>query len=146
MHPCAEGGGNDPINLVTSCDACNRGKGARLLRDVKPRPDADLEYLELQQESAEIKRYLESKKVKRELEDSVIAELQDVWFQSVRGYHWAPEDKQFKRWFAEFSPDEIEFAIRRAAARDHADGLSHDGIIRYASGIMNRRREESGVA
>lgn len=31
IHPVAEGGTNDEDNLVTSCDRCNFGKGARLL-------------------------------------------------------------------------------------------------------------------
>lgn len=31
IHPVAEGGTNDEDNLVTSCDRCNLGKGARLL-------------------------------------------------------------------------------------------------------------------
>lgn len=40
ITPVAEGGDNDPDNLVTACDACNMGKGARLLVDV-PRSLAD---------------------------------------------------------------------------------------------------------
>lgn len=31
IYPVKEGGTNDADNLVTSCDVCNRGKGARLL-------------------------------------------------------------------------------------------------------------------
>lgn len=31
INPVAEGGGNDIDNLVTSCEPCNLGKGARLL-------------------------------------------------------------------------------------------------------------------
>jgi hypothetical protein len=31
IHPVKEGGGNDPMNLVTACRACNAGKAARLL-------------------------------------------------------------------------------------------------------------------
>ena len=31
--PVAEGGTNDPLNLVTSCRDCNRGKSAKLLSD-----------------------------------------------------------------------------------------------------------------
>ena len=34
IHPVAEGGDNDPDNLVTSCQRCNLGKGARLLSAV----------------------------------------------------------------------------------------------------------------
>lgn len=34
IHPVAEGGTNDQDNLITSCEACNLGKGARLLSSV----------------------------------------------------------------------------------------------------------------
>ena len=37
IHPVAEGGSNDPDNLITACAACNGGKGARPLASV---PDA----------------------------------------------------------------------------------------------------------
>lgn len=33
IHPVAEGGGDDILNLLTACDGCNGGKGARLLSD-----------------------------------------------------------------------------------------------------------------
>lgn len=35
LLPVAGGGGNDAINLITSCDQCNDGKGAALLSDVQ---------------------------------------------------------------------------------------------------------------
>lgn len=34
INPVANGGGNDMDNLITSCEACNRGKAARLLSQV----------------------------------------------------------------------------------------------------------------
>lgn len=34
IHPVAEGGTNDIDNLVTACEPCNQGKGARLLSAV----------------------------------------------------------------------------------------------------------------
>lgn len=36
IHPVSEGGTNEEGNLVTSCDACNLGKGAALLSDAPP--------------------------------------------------------------------------------------------------------------
>jgi hypothetical protein len=33
LHPVAEGGTDDPSNLVTSCSECNSGKGAKLIAD-----------------------------------------------------------------------------------------------------------------
>lgn len=34
IHPVAEGGTNDIDNLITACEPCNLGKGARLLSEV----------------------------------------------------------------------------------------------------------------
>ena len=39
--PVVEGGTNEELNLITSCAACNLGKGRKLL-DKPQRPDADL--------------------------------------------------------------------------------------------------------
>jgi hypothetical protein len=36
IDPVANGGGNNTDNLVTSCESCNQGKGARLLTAVSP--------------------------------------------------------------------------------------------------------------
>ncbi len=33
LHPVSKGGKNDIDNLITACEACNLGKGARLLSD-----------------------------------------------------------------------------------------------------------------
>ena len=33
IRPVVEGGENEEANLITSCDACNRGKGKRLLKN-----------------------------------------------------------------------------------------------------------------
>jgi hypothetical protein len=33
IHPVAEGGGNELVNLATACRSCNSGKGARMLSD-----------------------------------------------------------------------------------------------------------------
>jgi 5-methylcytosine-specific restriction endonuclease McrA len=34
IHPVADGGTNDPDNLITSCQPCNIGKGANLLSKI----------------------------------------------------------------------------------------------------------------
>lgn len=59
VQPVADGGSDDPSNLVTSCDACNLGKGAVRLNDrafvpaiaseaQRDRADQILEYLAIQ--------------------------------------------------------------------------------------------------
>ena len=57
ITPVAAGGSSEPINLITACEACNQGKADRVLTENVIRPDADLMYLETQQEIAEVERY-----------------------------------------------------------------------------------------
>lgn len=56
IHPVAEGGTNDILNLVTACAACNGGKGARLLddRSAVERQRAQLEELQERREQLEM--------------------------------------------------------------------------------------------
>ena len=75
IHPVAEGGDNDAMNLVTACLDCNRGKRAKVLTEYMPRPDADLAWLEVQQEYAELKRYNETKALRDEEIKRTIADL-----------------------------------------------------------------------
>jgi hypothetical protein len=49
IHPVAEGGSNDPDNLVTACFDCNRGKGASRL-DAVSMPLAEKAALVLERE------------------------------------------------------------------------------------------------
>jgi len=56
VHPVAEGGTNDILNLVTACEACNGGKGARLLddRSAVDRQRAQIEELQQRREQLEM--------------------------------------------------------------------------------------------
>jgi hypothetical protein len=56
IRPVADGGGNDVLNLVTSCSACNSGKGARKLddRSAVERQRAQLEELQQRREQLEM--------------------------------------------------------------------------------------------
>lgn len=56
IHPVAEGGTNDILNLVTACADCNGGKGARLLddRSAVERQRAQLEELQERREQLEM--------------------------------------------------------------------------------------------
>lgn len=56
IHPVAEGGGNEIMNLLTACASCNGGKGARLLDDktAVQRQRAQIEELEARREQLEM--------------------------------------------------------------------------------------------
>lgn len=56
IHPVAEGGTNEILNLVTACASCNGGKGARLLddRSAIERQRSQIEELQARREQLEM--------------------------------------------------------------------------------------------
>jgi hypothetical protein len=153
IHPCAEGGSGELINLVTSCEPCNRGKGARLLGDVRPRPDADLLYLEAQQETVEIRRFLEVKDQRIALRNQVVEWLRYCWVTHMDKWTALPEDRTFEIWFDQYEPDNIEYAIRCAGGKDRGHSIQNRGmrhetaiIIYIAAVLRNQERDREKTA
>jgi len=124
IHPIAAGGSNEMDNLTTACEPCNQGKSAKLLSKVPIRPDADLMYLEVQQEAAEIRRF---RMAKAELDAEIkklCAFLGDQWAEYA-GVDWGPSDN-----------------VLRALVRRHGHDVAHQAIIiaatKYQAGAFNR--------
>lgn len=98
IHPVAEGGTNEAENLVTSCEPCNLGKGARLL-SVAPKPLAD-QAKEIAEREEQLRGYQQILDAKRErVEDELwrVAEVIDPgssklgmkldWLASIRRFN-----------------------------------------------------------
>ena len=144
IHPKAKGGTDDDLNLITSCFDCNRGKAAKVIRDVAPRPDADLKYLKVLQEEAEVKRYLAASCRLEKVRSRALGRLLDIWNESIP--EDAPDDRIWKSWMSRFGPEEIENAIRIVAPRAVSGYLCGDDLSRYITGIMKRVREQQETA
>ena len=125
------------MNLITSCFDCNHGKSAKLPSAKAPRPDADLRYLQTQQEIGELRRHLESKAERDALYKQVIGVLIELWTEVFKT-DMVPAEEQWMNWFSYFSPDEIEKAIRITAGKSIPDNYRR---IKYVSGLLHRRRE-----
>lgn len=70
IEAVANGGGNHPDNLVTSCEACNLGKGARAL-DVVPQ-SLSAKALEVAEREEQLRGYQEILEARRQrIEDEV---------------------------------------------------------------------------
>jgi hypothetical protein len=153
IHPSSKGGSDDEINLITSCFDCNRGKSDKKIGDIHPRPDADIRYLETQQEIGEAKRYLTSQEQLAVVQKQIKERLKDLWTEYLTPTY-APSDKQFGAWLAWHSPEDLDFAIRRASGKYQSGSLqrgnekySCESCIRYVSGIMKsvaQEREANG--
>lgn len=140
IHPVKLGGDNDPLNLITSCESCNQGKGAESLDNVPNRPDADLEQLEIYQEISELKKYQQLKQKRDEVYQEFIDQFQELWWDIVDA-EWAPSDNRIINWLGKVTPDQIEFAIRRTSTKY---GLhSFISKLKYCSAIIRNLRDES---
>jgi hypothetical protein len=143
IHPVAAGGRNEPENLITACNKCNRGKGKRPLGDRIVRPDADLMYLKTQQEAAELKRYQKAKAEKDKALDAIVEGFQEAWWTHINTED-APSGRVLRSWIATFGPEEVDEAISITAGALNAPTTIHSQI-RYVSGVLwNRKRAADG--
>jgi hypothetical protein len=136
----AEGGGNDDMNLVTSCVDCNRGKGKKRLETL-PRPDADDAWVEMQQEIAELERYQEAKLERDSIRSDVIWQLGGLWCEMM-GLDWCPHDRIMNDWLSKFGPELVEQAIRTVAPKVASGYVSADGAIPYTRATLNKMAEQ----
>jgi len=108
--PYAGGGETSIENLVTACEPCNQGKSNRPLESRVVRPDADLLYLEAEQEAAELRRYLAARAERDALLRRVLDGFVDEWI--VRsGLDWAPDDSVLLALLDRFSIEIVEASL-----------------------------------
>lgn len=123
--PVIEGGETKSENLITACEPCNQGKAGRPLTAIHPRPDADLLYLETQQEIAELRRYQASRAERDALLSEVVRSLQQLWL-DLSGLDWYPSDLYVRQVLARYSVDVVERAISDVALKEGNGYLSGD--------------------
>jgi len=134
----ALGGDNDIFNLVTSCESCNQGKKAKRL-DISPRPDADLVWLEMQQELAELRRYQMAKAERDRLMNEIVEALQETWC-SVSGFDWAPAKHVIQQAINKYSPDLVEEAFLIVAPKVAGGYVRSDSAewLKYLHGTLKK--------
>lgn len=145
IEPRAVGGGNDNINLITSCFDCNRGKGKRELGHVTIRPDADIEFFRTQQEIAEAKRFLLAKVELDRVRATVVDTIQDHWDHLLRmEEHAVPADAVVLGWLNRYSPEEVIAAVdifsRIYLQKSHTFNR-FEKCVSYMGGILRNKRD-----
>lgn len=136
INPVSEGGDNDPLNLITACEPCNQGKAHKALGNIAPKPDADLEWLEMQQEIAELRRYQLAKRERDRLQAGIVGDLQDTWaiyFNSEE----VPQDVVLLQWLTWAAPDQIEEATKIASGQAFRL-TTFDRRLRYVAGVLHK--------
>lgn len=141
--PVAEGGGNDESNLITACQGCNLGKGARVLSD-KSKPLAQ-RAIETAEREAQIKGYAEVMEArKRRIEDDawrVCEPFCDAFYGEHRiGRDWLSSVRNFNE---KLGVHRVEEAMELALARRI---YSASGTFRYFCAVCwNWIREDEAA-
>lgn len=146
ITPVAKGGETTFENLITACETCNAGKADRALADRPVRPDADLMYLEVQQEIAELRRYQFSLAEREEAFAEVLAEWGDLWCQYSRE-DWTPSDGILRSLYDRHGPEIVEQALTDVACKVGSGYLSAFGTkwVGYLHAVARNLARESEV-
>jgi hypothetical protein len=116
ITPVCQGGDTTLENLVTACEACNQGKAGKPLSNVPIRPDADLLYLETQQEIAEIRRYRQAIDKRLVELNATVKTLQTLWCEMTGG-RWYPGERILNPFVMRFPIDIATDALINVAAK-----------------------------
>ena len=134
IQPVSKGGDNDSMNLITACEPCNQGKSDKTIDQRLPRPDADLEWLYIQQEIAELRRYQKAKQERDILLDEVIYLLNETW----KTYSQIDQDNPdvIRIMLAKFSPNLVEEALQETGLKVAGGYLDRYEWESYAYGVL----------
>lgn len=147
IHPVSRGGTDDSINLVTSCYECNRGKRAKVLSQIAPRPDADMALLQIQQELAEAKRFMKAKKQRDKYMTEVCGALRESWSKYLTEDP-LPSDATLVPWIRRYGAEEVDQAISIASRAymkrqfGYYASSAFKNLLPYIGGILRKRDEE----
>lgn len=147
ITPVALGGDSTIDNLITACEPCNQGKADRPLAEKQVRPDADLLYLEAQQEIVEMQRYQQALMQREAAMAELIEELQRAWM-SVSGLDWHPSDRIIRQLLTRYDPDIVGDAMVDVAGKaggGYIDTHRDHKWIAYLNAVarnMARERDE----
>lgn len=145
--PVAKDGDNSPDNLITACEPCNQGKSDRPLGEKRPRPDADLQFLETSQEISELRRYRESAEQRDAEVGALVVRFQRLWRlcadmgDADEADTWAPGIVAFLQLLKSYPPEEIEAMVLVVAPKWSSGQLDRSSWLPYAYGVLRRNSE-----
>lgn len=121
IQPFADGGSDDLVNLITSCVACNLGKGARGLSDdtVVRKQQAQLE--ELQERREQLEMMVDWQKGLINLEQDTVDMMTSFWTSlepgsGIRGLNEYARG-EIRKWLKKNPAEDVIAAMREAAER-----------------------------
>lgn len=139
VHPVAEGGTNDVDNLVTACEPCNLGKGAKLLSSAPP--SLSDRAADLAEREEQIRGYEEVLRARRYRIDDGVDEIADAFtatFDPEFAVYLSDTSRRSVRKFVELlGVCEVVECLR--IARSSRAGSEPDSCFRYFCGVCWRR-------
>lgn len=139
INPVSKGGGNELLNLITSCFDCNNGKRDKKLDDnsIIEKQRRQLELLQERREQMEL--MIEWKKSLSNLADDTINLIIDYIENKISPYSVSESGKKnVEKWIKDFSINEILDAIdesARAYLKYNGEDLTKDSVEVFFSKI-----------
>lgn len=122
INPVKEGGTNDILNLITSCQECNRGKGARKLDDAAEIKAQQKQLKELSHKREQLEMLLTWRKELQSFSDQQVDAVDDV-IRSKAGLGLSEYGREkIKRVINEFGLDATLDATETALFKYYRDG------------------------
>jgi hypothetical protein len=116
IQPVSKGGDNDLLNLVTSCQACNLGKGSRELSDASAIEKARRQVEELQKRREQIEMVMRWQQSLADMNNQEVDACVAVWLTIAPG---KPPNNlgrcKLKLWIKKFGIGEVIEAMNAAA-------------------------------
>lgn len=107
----ANGGLNEPDNLVTSCATCNLGKSDTPLDRQQAKARGDLDGDSARDHAEQIAAFLEAQRAKAEAQRLLVEELANFWADNDGGFYPADFDARMPGLLREFGYEGMRRAI-----------------------------------
>ena len=152
IHPKAEGGDNDILNLITSCWECNIGKGKKTLDDNAKIKKQYTELDRLAERKDQMEMMLQWKDELINFEDKMIDRLCEYWERLAPGYCLNKKGRlTVNMLYRNFGFDEVMTSMTISAQRylkiidDKSSYKSWEFSFNKISGICyNRKMDKEG--
>lgn len=148
ISPVSKGGGNDILNLITSCRDCNQGKSDRLLDDDSVVMKQREMLAELEERRQQLQEMLAWREELKNLDNEVVDSIALHWAQSVAPFTLNENGRSsLVRYLAKFSFAEIieamDLAVGQYVRYDDDDKPTSESVEdawhKIAGIIVNRR-------
>lgn len=140
IDPVSKGGASELVNLITSCAACNLGKGARALDDASALAKQRQQLEELEERRAQLEMMVEWQQSLVDLDAQAAERLAEFWASLGRGFHLNETGvAELRQWITKHSVEDLLTAMRTAATqyfRTAEDGTTEISSVNEAWGYV----------